>query len=582
MFGAGSILFNLGLKNDTKKVFDQVTRDADKLKSKLDGLKIDANGRMRDARGRFVGSGGGGGLLGGAKGFLGLGAGGGLMAGLTGLNPMVAAAVGAFKVIGGAVMDFSNKIESVTEKWEKYRTVMNTALGDSKLGGMAVDANMRKASELPVSADEQMQAYIKLNGAGVRTDDKTFNALADMAGSQGKGYLQAVEALLDARNGEYERLKEAFNMKATTKGDMVSFRMGGKTMTATKGDENAITQAILSFGQNKGIKGMSANMMQTLEGVKSNAGDQEEMTFKKLGESGFNNLFKSWYTLKGEVFGGINTALDMLTTNGGKLKAVFEPITNVFMSIWNGVKGIFDQFKGGSGAMSFFDGVMTNIKDVLQEMKPSLDQLTAGIKVFFGYLKSAFKVTWAVFGGIATVLFPIIKRVFTLVFSMVTNTLGSLLKVFGGLGKALVGLVTFDPKAVRQGVSDAWSGIKGGITGTLGNWANFFTTDYKQGYKSDKAAENKSTLTDLANMLDKKNGKSSGKDKDGKNLSTTGTTLHGQRPTNITIAIRSLIESQSIVVSSAREGGQRTGNTVVDELLKVIYNSSRMGGASAQ
>ncbi len=213
-----------------------------------------------------------------ASGFLGgLGqlAGAGSM--VSSLLPQVAGAL--------SIASIGNQIFETTKKFEGFIQTLKNAYGSSTKAQGAFDKIQQFAAKTPYGVDELTAAFIKLKNRGFDPTTAELTKMGDLAASQGKSFDQYVEALLDAQTGEYERLKE-FGIKAKTTGDIVTFSFKGIEKQVKKTDQEAIRNAIISFGELKGVVGGMAGQATTLEGKLSNMGDTWDSVMYNMGKSG--------------------------------------------------------------------------------------------------------------------------------------------------------------------------------------------------------------------------------------------------------------------------------------------------------
>lgn len=184
-----------------------------------------------------------------------------------------------------SIASLGKEIFEVTKKFEGYTQTLKNAYGSSTKAQGAFDKIQQFAAKTPYSVDELTAAFIKLKNRGFDPTTAELTKMGDLAASQGKSFDQYVEALLDAQTGEYERLKE-FGIKAKTTGDIVTFSFKGIEKQVKKTDQEAIRNAIISFGELKGVVGGMAGQATTLEGKLSNMGDTWDSIMYNMGKSG--------------------------------------------------------------------------------------------------------------------------------------------------------------------------------------------------------------------------------------------------------------------------------------------------------
>lgn len=213
-----------------------------------------------------------------ASGFLGkLGQLGGAGSAISSMLPQVAGAL--------SIAALGNEIFQTTKKFEGYVQTLKNAYGSSVKAQGAFDKIQQFAAKTPYSVDELTASFIKLKNRGFDPTTAELTKMGDFTASQGKSMDQYVEALLDAQTGEYERLKE-FGIKAKTTGDMVTFSFKGIEKQVKKTDQEAIRNAIISFGELKGVVGGMAGQATTMEGKLSNMGDTWDSVMNNMGKSG--------------------------------------------------------------------------------------------------------------------------------------------------------------------------------------------------------------------------------------------------------------------------------------------------------
>lgn len=182
--------------------------------------------------------------------------------------------VSAALAAAGATAYFTqlqSDIISTGRLFEDLKATLETTLGSPELADAAVNQIADFAARTPFQVEQVQQAYISLKQRGIDPTTEALRALGDISSSQGKGLQQIVEAILDASVNEFERLKE-FGIQASRSGDQVSLSFRGvqSTVAATP---QAISAAILAFGELEGVAGGMERRSQTLSGQLSNLED---------------------------------------------------------------------------------------------------------------------------------------------------------------------------------------------------------------------------------------------------------------------------------------------------------------------
>lgn len=140
---------------------------------------------------------------------------------LTGIGGLVGGAVGA--VGGMGFFNLAKGILAAGSELEGYRTLLQQFEGDQGSVKKSLAWINDFAKKTPNEITEVMRAFIALRNAGMDPMDGTLKTLGDTAAvyaSMGKSLDDVVQALGDARNGEFERLKE-FGVTASQQGNKV-------------------------------------------------------------------------------------------------------------------------------------------------------------------------------------------------------------------------------------------------------------------------------------------------------------------------------------------------------------------------
>lgn len=214
-------------------------------------------------------------------------AGAGLRAAQYGLTGILAAAVAAPIALAKGVID-------VTAKFEDFEAVLTNTLGSKGKAQSALDWITKFAAKTPYELDGVTAAYVKLVNYGIDPTSGALRTLGDTASGMNKDLDQAVEALADAVNGEFERLKE-FGVKASAKGKQVSFAyaIAGKQMQATaRKDAGDIQRVLLGIFDSK-FKGLMDVRSRTFNGMMSNLADAWTLFQLRIGRAGFFDKAKS-------------------------------------------------------------------------------------------------------------------------------------------------------------------------------------------------------------------------------------------------------------------------------------------------
>lgn len=207
----------------------------------------------------------------------------GVFSSLGGIAKTVGLAIATYFTID-KLTDIEGQIIENTKAYEKYYAVLKNGFQDENKATESLAMIYQFASETPFAVNELTESFIKLNNRGFTPTKAEMTKLGDIAASQGKSFNQLTEGLLDAMTGEFERLKE-FGITAKTVGDNVTLSFKGQEVTVNKFNQGALKEAVLGFGELKGVTGSMASVSRTLEGEISNLGDSWSQLLTSLGKS---------------------------------------------------------------------------------------------------------------------------------------------------------------------------------------------------------------------------------------------------------------------------------------------------------
>lgn len=281
---------------------------------------------------------------------------------VSGINT-VRGAMNAFLALAAIqfIYDLGVKIFDTTAKFEKYDKVLATALGSQKEANKSMEALKVMAANTSFGVDELTEGYVKMVNRGLRPTQKEMTSMADLAASQGKSFDQLTEAALDAMSGENERLKE-FGILAKKSGDQTTFSFKGMQTTVANTPE-ALTKAIMAFGEMEGVAGQNAKMMETLSGKTSNLSDSFDSLMVEIG-TGLRPVFITIIDL-------IQKSIPVLSFLGKALASVslvaksfvvglIDTVSNAGQAIWSLGTAAVELTKGNlSGAKSALEAANT-------------------------------------------------------------------------------------------------------------------------------------------------------------------------------------------------------------------------------
>lgn len=339
--------------------------------------------------------------------------------------------IGAILEFGRAMIDFGKSVFDVGAKFEKYQVVLAKAFGSQELAKKSMADLQDLAKKTPFTLDELTGSYVKFINRGLMPSMESMTKLGDLAASQGKGFDQLTEAILDAGTGEFERLKE-FGIAAKKNGDQVELSFKGVHKTVKMTPE-AMQGAIESFGELDTVSGMMAETMLTGEGNLSNINDKIDAVKVEI----YNGLMPVFKTL----FSITNTGWD-----------IFRGFAGTLMAVPNFVRENKDVFIGLGVALATlnYNGIINNATvlraTILEKGRAAATAISNGVTVLLNNTVRANPVMAMVSGVmlLVTALVAWYNRSETLRATL--SGLWGMLKVLGGaFVDFYAGVLTFNP-----------------------------------------------------------------------------------------------------------------------------------------
>lgn len=316
-----------------------------------------------------------------------------------------------------AIWSFTNKVIDARAEYEKFNAVLTNTFQSDKVGAAALNMLTDFATKTPFQLNDLTGSFVKLVNRGFAPTMAEMTKLGDLASSQGKGFDQLTEAMLDAQTGEFERLKE-FGIKASKSGDKVTLSFKGVTKEV-KNNSDAIGEALMQYGQMTGVAGSMESISKTLGGKISNLGDQ------------WNNFLVAVGGESGGIFTGVISILSMglgfLTDNlpyiSEWFSILYSMIEPVVASLFNFIQVAFG-ITGASDVLGIFGNVMTGVlmivdwfttglNGIVQILSPFATEIIALTAAWwlwnnaigvYNALMLVNPVTWVVLGIIALIM----------------------------------------------------------------------------------------------------------------------------------------------------------------------------------
>jgi hypothetical protein len=276
---------------------------------------------------------------------------------------------GAFSALAtiGVTVALAEVVRSVittTATFEKLKAVLANTLGSQRAAAEAFDLISKTAATTPFSLDQVTGAYIKLANRGLKPTELALKSFADVAASQGKELDQFVEAVLDATQGEFERLKE-FGIKASKSGEQITFAFKG-IKESVENTPEAINAFLIALGQVEGVAGSTDSISQTLSGTWSNLGDNAGQLASTLG------------TILLPVINGVLKGVNFLVTGFNSLLTGIIDFGKDAAAVITGTEGVRKVTKDFEAATLAVNEAVKKESDNLNQLYKALINTTAG------------------------------------------------------------------------------------------------------------------------------------------------------------------------------------------------------------
>jgi archaellum component FlaC len=470
---------------------------------------------------------------------------------------------GIGRMLGGLfvadrAIQFGKSIVQVTGEFERYQAMLTHTFGSQQKATESMQMLQDFATSTPFQLDQLTASYVKLVNRGFEPTQSQMTKLGDLASATGKSFDQLAEAVLDAETNQFERLNE-FGIKASKNGEQITlkFKDAEKTIANTP---SAIREALVSFGELKGVAGSSAVQMATIPGIISNMQDSWKEFKTNLGQAAMPAI-KS-------IFDNIKKVIDLLANN---VPTIIDAFTSI--AIGAGIAGV--------------SLAILNLKTFM--LKIGTFSLTGALKALWGTMLANPFI--AITAGIGAVVFAIIKlwkhsegfrkfvyglwgaikATFSAMWSVVKN-------FFGGIGDMIESLLNRDFKGIVAGAKrtgDAMAQALNPAYFAMQNKDNIiakYNEESKKGIKKqDKEAgaslptEANKASSPLATLP---TGKSTGSGSSASDGSGSGSQIR-----NVKTTINHLVGNITINTTTLKEGLGSIKSQITEALVSAVRDS---------
>jgi hypothetical protein len=486
-------------------------------------------------------------------------------------------------IAGYGLMQLGNSVVSTLAEFEKFEAVLTNTLGSNSAAQRALDDITDFAAKTPFAVDELTGSFVKLANQNFVPTMEQMTKLGDLAASTGKSFDQLSEAVLDAKSGEFERLKE-FGIKTKKSGDELVFSFKG-VQTQVKNNDKAIQEYLLSLGDLQGVSGAMAAISGTTGGQLSNLGDSVTQLYLKIGQE-LKPVISSVIGIMSTFVGWIGSAIDFMGRHATVVKFVGGALAGLAVAI-----GLVT-FAVEAWAMG------QAILNIVMTANP-IGLVVVAIGALIGMVVVAyneFEQFRAVISGVWASMQEIgdnIQNKFTEIPNMIIDAFlgipAAIGGVFSGLWDAAGAIFSGDEAALDKALADIGDnalksvpitavGMKigeefGAGAGEAFNQAyDAEITAAKEAERQQKEAETKKATEDQL-KTDLGIGGGAGVLPTAGGVSGLGSGLSEVRtgaPKTFNINIDSLIKALTVNANSVKEGGQSVGDIMTKELLTAL------------
>jgi major membrane immunogen (membrane-anchored lipoprotein) len=246
------------------------------------------------------------------------------------------------------------------QQFQSLEATLKTFLGSSERAAQAFDVLKTFAAQTPFSVQEVTKSFNILLAQGITPSIKALDAFGNIASGSGKSLQQFSEAVTDAVQGEFERLKE-FGIKASKEGERITFTFGG-VQTEVKNSAEEIQGFLETLGRTE-FAGATAEQARTLTGAFSNLGDAFDAFKVAIGEAGFNKSINDFARALSEL---VRNSPDVAEAIGKKLAGAVNFFTGILK-------------KGESGITAFAASLSIQVIDSVRRTLVTLQDLANGV-----------------------------------------------------------------------------------------------------------------------------------------------------------------------------------------------------------
>lgn len=193
-------------------------------------------------------------------------------------------AADAVRAVAGGIVDLGRNVIETGANFESLRARLKTVEGTSEDAANAFAMIQDFAAKTPFEVENITEAFTALRVRGVQPTTATLTALGDLSSAFGLQFKDTTDAIGAAARGELDPI-EKLGIQAKIAGDKISLSFKGQAVMVDR-TADAVTNALVAFGQMDGVQGAMAEQSTTTAGMFSNLKDTVSAFFDQIAQMG--------------------------------------------------------------------------------------------------------------------------------------------------------------------------------------------------------------------------------------------------------------------------------------------------------
>ncbi len=209
---------------------------------------------------------------------------------LSGVGSMLRSVGTGLAAVGAIGVGVAVGVLKVGVSFEQLRARLKTVEGSAEGANRAFSLIQNFAKTTPFEIDNLTQGFTQLRVRGVKPTVDVLTGLGDLTSAFGLTFTDVTDAIGAAARGELDPI-EKFGISAKIAGDQIKLSFKGQTIEVKRSAE-AVTDALVAFGQMEGVQGAMADQSATAGGMISNLKDAVSTFLDTVSQLGVVDEFK--------------------------------------------------------------------------------------------------------------------------------------------------------------------------------------------------------------------------------------------------------------------------------------------------